>query len=303
MPPSPRSDASAAAAARAAPIPDGVLLVDKPAGPSSHGIVAAIRRAVGKGTKVGHAGTLDPFASGLMLVLIGRGTRASQFLLGLDKRYETLAQLGALSTTGDPEGEITVTGRIPASPLRLPVGEVRQTPPAYSAIKIDGERAYKRARRGEQVEVPERTITVHEFTELERDEASDRVRLALHCSSGTYVRSLVADLDDGYCLELRRTGIGPFTIDDAQPLDAFDSVASVTDAIVPLDRALGFLTTIRLGPDLADDARCGRRMPADAMPGGVPPQDEPLLLVDEAGVIAVGRSDGARVATVVGFRA
>lgn len=285
----------------AAEIPDGILLVDKPAGPSSHGIVAAIRRAVGKGTKVGHAGTLDPFASGLMLILLGRATRASQFLLGLDKRYETVAQLGACSTTGDPEGEITVTGRVPASPLPLPTGAVRQRPPAYSAIKIDGERAYKRARRGEDVEVPERTITVHDFTELSRD--GDRVRLRLHCSSGTYVRSLVADLGDAYCLELRRTAIGPFSLDDARPLSALASVASVTDSVVPLDRALAFLPTIRLGAAQAEDVRCGRRLAAAALPGGAPPENRPLLLVDEAGAIAVGRSDGARVATVVGFRA
>ncbi len=302
MPPSARTDGPTPATTIARAL-DGILLVDKPAGPSSHALVAAIRRAVGKGTKVGHAGTLDPFASGLMIILVGRGTRASQFLLGLDKRYETLAQLGARSTTGDPEGEIEHTGRIPASPLALPTGSVRQRPPAYSAIKIDGERAYKRARRGEEVEVPERTITVHEFTELGRDDAEQRVRLALHCSSGTYVRSLVADLGDAYCLELRRTAIGPFSIDDARPIDGLESVASVTDALLPLDRALAFLPRLVLGPEEAESIRCGRRIPVDELPGEAPPQHEPLLLCDEAGVIAVGRSDGARVATVVGFRA
>lgn len=280
---------------------NGILLVDKPAGPSSHAIVAAVRRALGRGTKVGHAGTLDPFATGLMVVLVGRGTRASQFLLGLDKRYETLAQLGATSTTGDPEGEILTTGRIPASPLQLPTGEVRQRPPAYSAIKIDGERAYKRARRGEEVEVPERTVTVHEFRELERE--GDRVRLALHCSSGTYVRSLVADLGDAYCLELRRTAIGPFGIDEAVTLDALDSVGSVTQHLVPLERALAFLPCVDLSPEQAEVIRHGKRLPTAVLPGGAPPVDVPLLLRDAAGAVAVGRSDGARVATVVGFRA
>lgn len=280
---------------------DGILLVDKPAGPSSHGIVAAVRRAVGKGVKVGHAGTLDPFASGLMIVLVGRGTRASQFLLGLDKRYETLAQLGALSTTGDPEGEITLTGRIPASPLQLPTGEIRQRPPAFSAIKIDGERAYKRARRGEEVEVPERTVTVYAFEELARD--GDQVRLALHCSSGTYVRSLVADLADGYCLELRRTAIGPFEIGSARPLDALDSVGSITQALLPLDAALAFLPTVRLDPVQAEAIRHGKRIPVGELEGAEPPAATPLLLVDEAGAVAVGQSDGARLATVVGFRA
>lgn len=283
------------------PALDGILLVDKPVGPSSHAIVAAIRRAVGRGVKVGHAGTLDPFASGLMVVLVGRGTRASQFLLGLDKRYETLAQLGATSTTGDPEGEITVTGRIPSSPLALPIGEVRQRPPAYSAIKIDGERAYRRARRGEDVQVPERTVTVHDFRELARE--SDQVRLALHCSSGTYVRSLVADLRDAYCLELRRTAIGPFTIAEARPLDELQTVASVTRALRPLDAALAFLPTIDLCEEHATAIRHGKRphvedLGVEAVPVGVP-----LLLCDEAGAVAVGQSDGVRVATVVGFRA
>lgn len=280
---------------------DGILLVDKPAGPSSHGIVAAVRRAVGRGVKVGHAGTLDPFASGLMVILVGRGTRASQFLLGLDKRYETLAQLGATSTTGDPEGEITVTGRIPASPLTLPTGTIRQRPPAYSAIKIDGERAYRRARRGEEVEVPERTVTVYAYDELERD--GDLVRLAIHCSSGTYVRSLVADLGDAYCLQLRRTAIGPFAITDARPVDHFASVGSVTDALIPLDRALAFLPTLELTPDQAERIRHGKRLAIDEFAGAAPPVDAPLLLRDNAGAVAVGRSDGARVATVVGFRA
>lgn len=280
---------------------DGILLVDKPAGPSSHGIVAAVRRAVGRGVKVGHAGTLDPFASGLMIILVGRGTRASQFLLGLDKRYETLAQLGATSTTGDPEGEITLTGRIPSSPLALPTGTLRQRPPAYSAIKIDGERAYRRARRGEEVEVPERTVSVYAYDELER--RGDQVRLAIHCSSGTYVRSLVADLGDAYCLELRRTAIGAFSIDDALPLDALDSVGSVTDHLIPLDRALGFLPTLDLTPGQAERIRHGKRIAIEEFADGAPPVDAPLLLRDASGAVAVGRSDGARVATVVGFRA
>jgi tRNA pseudouridine55 synthase len=280
---------------------DGILLVDKPAGPSSHGIVAAIRRVLGRSVKVGHAGTLDPFATGLMVILVGRGTRASQFLLGLDKRYETLAQLGATSATGDPEGEITVTGRTPTSPLTLPVGLVRQRPPAYSAIKIDGERAYKRARRGEEVEVPERTVTVHAFSELSRD--GDQARLALHCSSGTYVRSLVADLHDGYCLELRRTAIGPFSIDQAQPIEAFDTVGSITDALLPLDHALAFLPTITLSGDHPERIRHGKRIAIEELAPAELPADVPLLLRDERGAIAVGRSDGEKLFSVVGFRA
>ncbi|MFT4034822.1 MAG: tRNA pseudouridine(55) synthase TruB [Patulibacter sp.] len=280
---------------------DGILLVDKPAGPSSHAIVAAVRRTVGRGVKVGHAGTLDPFASGLMVILLGRGTRASQFLLGLSKRYETLAQLGALSTTGDPEGEITVTGRIPASPLTLPTGMVRQRPPVYSAIKIEGERAYKRARRGEVVEMPERTVEIYDFQELGRD--GDRVRLALHCSSGTYVRSLVTALGDGYCLELRRTAIGAFTLDQAVTLDALADPTAVAQARLPLERALAFLPTVTLNVAQSQAIRHGKRLDVTELAAAELPVNTPILLVDALGAVAVGQSDGAQLKTAVGFRA
>jgi tRNA pseudouridine55 synthase len=200
---------------------DGVLLIDKPVGASSHDVVAAVRRSLG-GVRTGHAGTLDPFATGLLLVLVGRATKAQRRLMELPKRYETVAALGALSSTGDVEGEITVTGRLPAEPARLPTGEVRQRPPAYSAVKIRGERAYKRARRGETLEMPERIVTVHSFRELWREPAAApgqpaRAAYEIECGSGTYVRSLIADLGDAYCLELRRTAIGPFEVSDAVP--------------------------------------------------------------------------------------
>lgn len=250
--------------------------------------------------RVGHAGTLDPFATGLMLVLVGRGTRTSQFAVGLDKRYETLAQLGALSTTGDPEGEITVTGKVPTSPLSLPTGRVTQRPPAYSAIKINGQRAYKLARAGHDVEVPERTISVYDFQELGRE--GDRVRLAIHCSTGTYVRTLVADLADGYCLELRRTAVGPWSIQDALPLDAFNDRALVQERLWPLDRALSFLPTFHLGPEHARAIHHGRRVDLAEL-GETVPSGVPVLLVDEAGAIAVGEADGAALTAVVGFRA
>lgn len=284
----------------AEPALDGILLVDKPEGLSSHGVVAAIRRAIGRGTKVGHAGTLDPFATGLMVVLVGRATRAAQFVVGLDKRYETLAQLGALSTTGDPEGEITVTGQIPASPLHLPTGELTQRPPAFSAIKIDGVRAYARARRGEEVEVPERVVQIHEFRELARQ--GDQVRLAIHCGSGTYVRSLVADLGDGYCVTLRRDSVGPFTLDAARPLEALSSRAAVADALLPLHQALRFLPTAQLTPEQAERIRHGKRVDVSGLADPMPAAPA-ILLVDEAGAVAVGQSDGAHLSTVVGFRA
>jgi tRNA pseudouridine55 synthase len=239
---------------------NGVLLIDKPVGITSHDVVAAVRRSLG-GVKTGHAGTLDPFASGLLLVLVGRATRIQDRLMGLPKRYETIAQLGAVSSTGDPEGEITCTGKLPPDPPLLPTGELRQRPPIYSAIKIGGERAYKRARRGERFEMPERVVTVHRFEQLWRDDnpapsevahpevassapsevahpevaspapsevahpevasptppevAHPRAAFLIECSSGTYVRSLIADLADAYCVELRRTAIGPFRVEDA----------------------------------------------------------------------------------------
>lgn len=194
-----------------------MILIDKPAGPTSHDVVAAVRRALG-GVKTGHAGTLDPFASGLLLILVGRATKAQSALMALPKRYETVARLGARSSTGDREGEITETGAVPPDPPELPTGELRQRPPAYSAVKVGGERAYRRARRGEAVDVPERIVTVSRFEQLwRRDGERPTAGFLIECGSGTYVRSLIADLHDAYCLELRRTAIGPFDVAAAEP--------------------------------------------------------------------------------------
>jgi tRNA pseudouridine55 synthase len=191
----------------------GVLLVDKPAGVTSHDVVAGVRRS--RGAKTGHAGTLDPFATGLLLVLIGReATREQRRFMELPKTYRAVARFGAVSTTADPEGEITETGVMPPATLELPVGELRQLPPAYSAIKLGGERAYARARRGEELEMPPRLVTVHRFEQLWRE--GDRAEFEIQCSSGTYVRSLIADLGDAYCAELRRTAIGPFSVEEAE---------------------------------------------------------------------------------------
>jgi tRNA pseudouridine55 synthase len=189
-----------------------VVLADKPAGASSHDVVARIRRA--HGTKGGHAGTLDPFATGLLIVLLGRpATREQRRFMALPKTYRAVARFGAISTTGDPEGEITETGVIPDGELELPTGDIRQRPPAYSAVKVGGVRAYRRARRGEAVEPPERLVAVHRFEQLWRE--SDRAGFEIECSSGTYVRSLIAELGDAYCVELRRTAIGPFSVEEA----------------------------------------------------------------------------------------
>ncbi len=200
---------------------DGVLLIDKPAGITSHDVVAAVRRSLG-GVRTGHAGTLDPFATGLLLVLVGRATKSQRMLMALPKRYQAVARLGAKSSTGDPEGEITETGRLPADPPELPTGEIRQRPPAHSAVKIRGERAYRRARRGEEFEMPERVVTVYRFEQLWREAeeppgALVRAGYEIECAAGTYVRSLIADLHDAYCVELRRTAIGPFDVSAAVP--------------------------------------------------------------------------------------
>jgi tRNA pseudouridine55 synthase len=226
---------------------DGVLLIDKPPGMTSHDVVAVVRRALG-GVRTGHAGTLDPFATGLLLVLVGRATKSQRELMALPKRYETVARLGALSSTGDTEGEITETGRIPAAGQPLPSGEIRQRPPIYSAVKIRGERAYRRARRGEQIEMPERIVTVHRFAELWRKDGGGgeppRAAYVIECGSGTYVRSLIADLGDAYCLELRRTAIGPFEVSDAVAPPARGE-AWEAPTLIPLERALGMLGRAR----------------------------------------------------------
>jgi tRNA pseudouridine55 synthase len=233
---------------------NGVLLIDKPAGITSHDVVAAVRRALG-GAKTGHAGTLDPFATGLLIVLVGKATKAQRQMMELRKRYETVAQLGAVSSTGDTEGEITDTGRIPEDRSKigqppLPTGELRQRPPLYSAVKIGGERAYKRARRGERFEMPERIVSVYRFEQLWRADADpahptqrgglERAGYLIECSSGTYVRSLIADLNDAYCLELRRTAIGPFEVDDAVA-PPHRGEPWPDPPLIPLDQALARL--------------------------------------------------------------
>jgi tRNA pseudouridine55 synthase len=262
---------------------DGIILCDKPAGCSSHDEVLRVRRAL-DGAKTGHAGTLDPFATGLLPILVGRATRIARYLHLLPKTYETVAQLGALSSTGDPTGEITLTGNVPPDPPALPTGELRQTPPAYSAVRVDGVRAYERARRGETVTVPERTVTVHRFEQRWRD--GDRAAFEIECSTGTYIRSLIADLHDGYCLELRRTQIGPFSVDDADG-----------KTLIGLRDALALIL-----PAVVLDGEDARRAAHGATIGG--DAQGPVLLEDAAGAICVAEplQDGV-LKPVVGFRA
>jgi tRNA pseudouridine55 synthase len=198
--------------------PAGVALVDKPAGPSSFAVVAQIRRMTG--ARTGHAGTLDPFATGLLLILSGRATKLAPVLVGLDKRYTTIVDLTATTTTGDPEGDV-LERHEPSGELDLDVlrGEIELPVPAASAVKIGGERAYRLHRRGVEVEMPLRRSTVHALDVLARDDVS--VTLDLRVSSGTYVRSIAHALG-GHCRALRRTAVGPFTIDEAAPPEEFE---------------------------------------------------------------------------------
>jgi tRNA pseudouridine55 synthase len=208
-----------------------------------------VRGALG-GPRTGHAGTLDPFATGLLLVLVGRATKAQSRLMALDKSYQTVALLGATSTTGDPEGEIVQTGRLPPDPPPLPTGELLQRPPAHSAVKVRGERAYKRARRGEALQMPERIVTVSRFEQSWREDDPEvpglqRAGFEIECGSGTYVRSLIADLGDAYCLELRRTAIGPFAVADAVPPPPPRSRGWERPPLIELERALALLPGAR----------------------------------------------------------
>ena len=210
--------------------PSGIILADKPAGPTSFDIVAAVRRRTR--ARTGHAGTLDPFATGLLLLLSGAATRLQPRFVGLDKRYVTKIDLAATTTTGDPEGEIVEEHEAPGKdeldallaglrgPIDLPI-------PAASAVKIDGERAYRLHRRGVVVEMPVRRMVVHELR-LD-DYAEGIVRLDLLVSSGTYIRA-IAEALGGHCRELRRTEIGPFSVEEADP----ERIIAAEDALARL---------------------------------------------------------------------
>jgi tRNA pseudouridine55 synthase len=201
--------------------PSGIALVDKPAGPSSFAIVAQVRRMTG--ARTGHAGTLDPFATGLLVLLSGRTTKLAPRLVGLDKRYVTTVDLTATTTTGDPEGELVERHDPPADlDLDRLRGEIELPVPAASAVKIGGERAYRLHRRGVEVEMPVRRSIVHALDVVGRDGGS--VTLDLRVSSGTYVRSIAHALG-GHCRTLRRTEVGPFSIDEAHRPEEFELLA------------------------------------------------------------------------------
>ena len=211
-----------------------IILIDKPTGMTSFGVVARVRRVLsrqaGKKVKVGHCGTLDPFATGLLILVSGKMTRKAMEFTKLDKIYEAEFILGQESATGDPEGELTdVSSIVPTKEqieeaLAVFRGEITQRPPIFSAIKINGQRAYKLARDGKEVEIPERTITVYSLELLDYSYPSLKIRT--HVSSGTYIRSLAVDIGKklgtgAYCKELRRTQIADFSVGDAKALSDF----------------------------------------------------------------------------------
>ncbi len=210
---------------------DGILLIDKPANMTSFGVVARVRRVLseqnGMKTKVGHCGTLDPFATGLLILCVGKECKNAGEYMKRDKVYEATVRLGQVSSTGDPEGEVTdVSDRQPSredveKALRTFVGDIQQTPPAHSAIKIGGQRAYKLARRGEEVEMPKRTVTIHDLEII--GYAYPELKIRTHVSSGTYIRSLAQDIGEAlgtgaYCTQLRRTSIADWDVTKAQTL-------------------------------------------------------------------------------------
>jgi tRNA pseudouridine55 synthase len=258
----------------------GLVLVDKQAGPSSFGAIAALRPALGR--KLGHAGTLDPFASGLLVVLAGRATRLATFLTGLDKRYLATVQFGARSTTDDPEGELTpgdgtVTEAEVAAALAAFRGRIRQVPPAASAIHVDGERAYARFRRGETVLVPARDVEILALELVAFDAARQAAEIDVHCSTGTYVRALARDLGDAvgtgaYCSALRRTAVGPF------------DVAEADGALRPAGDAVPHLPHAVLDAAAADAIRHGRSV------AGASDRDRPTAVFHGDDLVAIARA-------------
>jgi tRNA pseudouridine55 synthase len=244
----------------------GVLLVDKPPGSTSHDVVERVRRE--RGQRAGHAGTLDPFATGLLLVLLGRATRLQRYFLALPKTYRATARLGWRSTTGDPNGELTHTGAVPER-LELPTGRIRQRVPMTSAVRVEGERLYRRAHRGERIETPEREVEVYGATLLRRE--ADSAEFEIECSTGTYVRTLIETLGDAYCELLRRTAVGPFGVEEAngEPLAVED--------------ALQFLPERILDAAEAERVEHGGSVPAAGEAEG------PLRLTHEGRVVAVAR--------------
>ncbi|MEX1248984.1 MAG: tRNA pseudouridine(55) synthase TruB [Anaerolineales bacterium] len=252
----------------------GVLVVDKPVGLTSHDVVQIIRRGTGI-RRAGHTGTLDPRASGVLVVLIGPAVRLSEFISAEDKRYQATIRLGSSTDTFDSEG-VTTQPEVPVNVTREQfsellqqfVGEIEQTPPPYSAVKVQGQRAYELARRGEEVDLAPRIIHVHSLELLEW--AAPEVVVDVHCSSGTYIRSLANDIGEtlgtgAHLVGLRRTRSGRFTLRDAVSLrrlrDAFET-GTWAQHLIPAAEALADWPAIELDAEMLDKVRNGHRIPA-----------------------------------------
>jgi tRNA pseudouridine55 synthase len=254
----------------------GILLVDKPSGLTSHDVVARTRRAFGT-RKVGHAGTLDPMATGLLVIGIEGATRLLTYIVGADKTYEATIRLGQTTGTDDAEGEIltiatpdswdSVTDDAVAAGIAALTGQISQVPSAVSAIKVDGRRAYERVRAGEEVVLAARDVVISRFDLLEsrRGEGHLDLDVIVDCSSGTYIRSLARDLGEalgvgGHLTALRRTRVGPFDVTDAVALDALEGALTLT----PAEAAGRILPVLEMSDDDARDLRHGKRLSGQA---------------------------------------
>jgi len=259
-------------------VTSGLLLVDKPQGVTSHDVVARARRLLGT-RKVGHAGTLDPMATGLLLLGVDSATRLLTYLVGLDKEYTATIRLGVATDTDDAEGEVVdtrdasgVTDAAISAGIGELTGAIEQVPSTYSAIKVDGRRAYDRARSGEQVELTARPVTIHAFELLASRRDGDLVDLDVRvaCSSGTYIRALARDLGagldvGGHLTALRRTRVGPFAVADAvqlpDPREHPDAVAP--GLLEPADVAAQLFPVVHLDADQTRDLAHGKRVELD----------------------------------------
>jgi len=275
----------------------GALVVDKPVGMTSHDVVQAIRNGTGL-RRAGHTGTLDPRASGVLVILVGPAVRLSEYVSASDKRYQAIIRLGGSTDTFDAEGLVTLT-KDPVSvteaqfeeALKTFVGEIEQTPPPYSAVKVQGRKAYEMAREGEQVELAPRKITVHHLEVLEW--TPPEVVIDVHCSSGTYVRSLANDLGvmlgcGAYLIGLRRTKSGRFSLRDSVPLQKLQEAFTAGNwyqYLIPAAEALGDWPAIELSPDEVEGVRHGHRVkvvgdPTETKVRGVSTQGELVALME-----------------------
>lgn len=280
------------AARSASGVAPGILLVDKPRGLTSHDVVARARRALGT-RKIGHAGTLDPMATGLLILGVEGATRLLTFIVGLDKTYEATIRLGVSTDSDDADGEVTATAdasAVGADDIRAAIapltGRISQVPSTVSAIKVGGKRAYALARAGEEVELAAREVTVSRFDVLRERRADGAVDLdvVVDCSSGTYIRALARDLGaalgvGGHLTALRRTRIGPFAVDGAADPDG------VADAPLrsPAEVAAAVLGRLDVTADEARDLRHGKRLTAAA--ARIAPSRGPVAAVDPDGAL------------------